>query len=323
MHRIFLFFEKLTAAQSGRFFIGGIPLKIFKEGLGEGSTFAGLHPAVNLIFFLFAIGISMFSMSPAFLAVTLIFSWTYSLILMGRKAIKTNLLFTVPVIIIMALINTLFNHNGATVLFYLNGNRVTMEAFVSGVVGALLLSSVIIWFSCFNVIMSSDKLIYIFGKAAPVLGLTLSMVFRFIPLLKSRFKEIHLGQRCMGRHTAGGKMAKVRQTVKEVSILISWSLEAAIETSDSMEARGYGLPGRTSFHLFKMTPADWKVLAITAVTGLAGTAGCIMGKTSIIFYPEIMPAQWDAVRIVVFVAFCMLLSIPIFIDIAGERKWQQ
>lgn len=298
-------------------------MKIFKDGLGDGSTFAGYHPAVNLIFFLFAIGITMFSMSPAFLAVTLVFSWVYSLMLGGRKVIKTNLLFTVPVIIIMALINTLFNHNGATVLFYLMGNRITLEAFISGIAGALLLSSVIIWFGCFNVIMSSDKLIYIFGKAAPVLGLTLSMIFRFIPLLRSRFKEIHLGQRCMGRHVEGSRMARLRQGVKEVSILISWSLEAAIETSDSMEARGYGLPGRTSFHLFRMKPSDWKVLILTMITGLTGTAGCIMGRTSINFYPEIVPAQWDAVMIIIFTAYCLLLSIPIIIDIAGERKWQQ
>ena len=118
-------------------------------------------------------------------------------------------------------------------------------------------------------------------------------------------------------------MAKLRQATKEVSILISWSLEAAIETSDSMEARGYGLPGRTSFHLFRMSPSDWKVLVITMAAGLIGVAGCIMGRTSINFYPEIVPMQWDLVMIVIFVAYCLLLSIPIIIDIAGERKWQQ
>ena len=60
-------------------------MKIFKEGLGEGSTFAGCHPAVNLMFFLFAIGITMFSMSPAFLAVTLVFSWLYSILQKSHK----------------------------------------------------------------------------------------------------------------------------------------------------------------------------------------------------------------------------------------------
>ena len=72
-------------------------MKMFKDGLGEGSTFAGCHPAVNLIFFLFTIGITMFSMSPVFLAVTLVFSWFYSILLNGKKAIKSNLLFTLPI----------------------------------------------------------------------------------------------------------------------------------------------------------------------------------------------------------------------------------
>ena len=298
-------------------------MKMFKDGLGEGSTFAGCHPAVNLIFFLFTIGITMFSMSPVFLAVTLVFSWLYSILLNGKKAIKSNLLFTLPIVVIMAVINTLFTHNGATVLFYVNNSRITLEALLYGLAAAVLLSSIIVWFSCFNVVMTSDKLIYIFGKAAPVLGLTLSMIFRFIPLLNARFREISMGQRCMGRHVTGGFMAKLRQVTKEVSILISWSLEAAIETSDSMEARGYGLPGRTSFHLFKMTPTDKVLLAGIGISGMIAAAGCALGKTSIYYYPKVVLGQWDMPTVITFAAYMVLLAIPIVTDILGENKWQQ
>ena len=296
---------------------------MFKDGLGEGSTFAGCHPAVNLIFFLFTIGITMFSMSPVFLAVTLVFSWLYSILLNGKKAIKSNLLFTLPIVVIMAVINTFFTHNGATVLFYVNNSRITLEALLYGLAAAVLLSSIIVWFSCFNVVMTSDKLIYIFGKAAPVLGLTLSMIFRFIPLLKARFREISMGQRCMGRHVTGGSMAKLRQVTKEVSILISWSLEAAIETSDSMEARGYGLPGRTSFHLFKMTPTDKVLLAGTGISGIIAAVGCALVKTSIYYYPKVAFGQWDMPTVITFAAYMVLLAIPIVTDILGENKWQQ
>lgn len=298
-------------------------MKIFKEGLGEGSTFAGCHPAVNLMFFLFAIGITMFSMSPAFLAVTLVFSWLYSILLNGKKAVRSNLLFTLPIVLIMAVINTFFTHNGATVLFYLNNSRITLEALLYGLAAAVLLSSIIIWFSCFNVVMTSDKLIYIFGKAAPVLGLTLSMIFRFIPLLKARFREISMGQRCMGRHVSGGFFAKLRQVTKEVSILISWSLEAAIETSDSMEARGYGLPGRTSFHLFKMTPTDKVLLTGISISGMIAAVGCALGKTSIYYYPKVVLGQWDIPTVITFAAYMVLLAIPMVTDILGENKWQQ
>ena len=298
-------------------------MKMFKDGLGEGSTFAGCHPAVNLIFFLFTIGITMFSMSPVFLAVTLVFSWLYSILLNGKKAIKSNLLFTLPIVVIMAVINTLFTHNGATALFYVNNSRITLEALLYGLAAAVLLSSIIVWFSCFNVVMTSDKLIFIFGKAAPVLGLTLSMIFRFIPLLKARFREISMGQRCMGRHVTGGFMAKLRQVTKEVSILISWSLEAAIETSDSMEARGYGLPGRTSFHLFKMTHTDKVLLTGISISGIIGAVGCALGKTSIYYYPKVVLGQWDIMTVITFAAYIALLAVPVIADILGEIKWQQ
>ena len=296
---------------------------MFKDGLGEGSTFAGCHPAVNLIFFLFTIGITMFSMSPVFLTVTLVFSWLYSILLNGKKAIKSNFLVTLPIVVIMAVINTFFTHNGATVLFYVNNSRITLEALLYGLAAAVLLSSIIVWFSCFNVVMTSDKLIYIFGKAAPVLGLTLSMIFRFIPLLKARFREISMGQRCMGRHVTGGFMAKLRQVTKEVSILISWSLEAAIETSDSMEARGYGLPGRTSFHLFKMTPTDKVLLTGISISGIIAAVGCALGKTSIYYYPKVVLGQWDIMTVITFAAYIALLAVPVIADILGEIKWQQ
>ena len=296
---------------------------MFKDGIGDGSTFAGCHPAVNLIFFLFAIGITMFSTSPAFLAVTLVFSWIYSILLSGKRAIKSNLIFTIPILIIMTVINTMFTHNGATVLFYVNNSRITLEALLYGLAAAVLLSSIIVWFSCFNVVMTSDKLIFIFGKAAPVLGLTLSMIFRFIPLLKARFREISMGQRCMGRHVTGGFMAKLRQVTKEVSILISWSLEAAIETSDSMEARGYGLPGRTSFHLFKMTPTDKVLLTGISISGIIGAVGCALGKTSIYYYPKVVLGQWDIMTVITFAAYIALLAVPVIADILGEIKWQQ
>ena len=296
---------------------------MLRDGLGESSRFSGCHPAVNMIFYTFAIGITMFSQDPIFLAVTTVFAWGYSILLKGAHQARTNLLFLLPIVLIMTVVNGLFTHNGKTVLFFLNDSRITLEAIAYGAAAALLLGAVIIWFVSFNVVMSSDKLIYLFGKAAPVLGLTLSMIFRFVPLLKNRFKEIKMGQECMGRHVEKGLFTKTRQLCKEVSILISWSLEASIETSDSMEARGYGLHGRTSFHLFKMSPTDYLMLAVILVTGGAAAIGCALGRTSIYYYPVIRFAEWDYLRIITLASFTALLAAPLLLDITGEKKWQR
>ena len=294
-----------------------------KKGLGDTSEFAAFHPFVNLVFFAFAIGIAMFSTRPVFVAVSFVCSWCYSILLGGGRAVKVNIVFMLPAVIVMAFINTFFTHDGETVLFYINGNRITMEALAYGIVSALVLTSVIVWFTAFNKVMSSDKFIYLFGKAAPVLGLTLSMIFRFIPLLKSRFAEISMGQKCMGRGMSGNPLKKIRLLLKEVSILISWSLEASIETADSMEARGYGLRGRTSFHLFKFTRRDMLVMVTVALLGGISAVGCILGRTSIYYYPVITHRPFDILTAVSLAAYTAMLIVPMIIDVKGEREWKQ
>ena len=296
---------------------------MFREGIGEGSSFKALHPVTNLIFYAFVLVITMFSNSPVYLACTLVLSWFYSVLLSGVKQIKTNLLFMLPVTIFMIIFNTLFNHNGSTVLFYLNDQRITLESVYYSLAAAVLLSAMIIWFASFNVIMSSDKLIYIFGKAAPVLGLTMSMIFRFIPLLRQRYREISMGQKAMGRQEETKFIPKIRQSVKEVSILISWSLEASIETADSMEARGYGLKGRTSFHLFRLSPADKRMIVLELLTGALAATGLATGRTNVYYYPKFTPDEWDMLGILSLVSYILLMLIQIITDLLGEIKWQQ
>ena len=298
---------------------------LFEEGLGEDSEFSGYHPWVNLIYFILAIGITMFSLSPWFLAATLIASWTYSFVLMGKKCVKMNLVVTLWAMIIFSLINVLFVHNGETVLFFLNGNRITLEAFLYGFSVALMFTSMVIWFRTFNVIMTAEKLIFIFGKAAPVLGLTLSMIFRYIPLLQQRFKEIRMGQECLGRNMkkSRGIVKRVRQFGKEISILISWSLESSIEGADSMEARGYGLKGRTSFHLYRFTSRDAAFLLVLAVFAAGALFGLAHGRNTSVFYPKYYAGDFDMVTVISLASYLMMLLVPAAMDIYGEIRWDR
>ena len=292
--------------------------------LGENSEFSSYHPLVNLLYFVLVIGVTMFSLSPYFLSVTLIFSWCYSILLKGKKGAKLNLIMGLSMLIVMVAINMFFNNNGATVLFYINTNRITAESIGYGIAGGVMLLSVIVWFTCFNVIMTSDKLIYLFGKVAPVLGLTLSMIFRFIPLLKSRFAEISLGQKCMGRgHGSGSLLKRARQLLKEISILIAWSLEASIESADSMEARGYGLKGRTSFHLFKYSRRDIRAMILMAAAGLPVVIAAAKGTTNMYFYPRLVMPTLDVWTVCTLICYCILAATPIIIDITGEMKWKR
>ena len=290
--------------------------------LGEDSNFSSYHPLVTFTYFCTVILISMFSMSPVFLAMSFSVGLAYSIVLGGWKAARFNLAFAVPILIITTVINPLSNHHGVTVLFYLNDNAITAEAILYGLASATMLVSVVMWFSCFNKIMTADKIIYLFGRVIPVVALLISMCFRFIPLLKSRFREIHEGQKCMGRkYPRRALVKKGRQLAKEISILIAWSLEDAIETSDSMEARGYGLHGRTSFHIFKFAKRDRNALIIIAVMALTVLAGCFLGVNSIYYYPAVVdPSPW-ALTLPFACVYLALLVLPLIIDIRGEKTW--
>lgn len=277
---------------------------------------------MNLAYFVIVIGITMFSMSPAFLLANLMLSWIYSILLRGSAVIKQNLIVAAFTLIVMSVINLFFTHEGVTVLFYLNDNAITLEALIYGLCSAAMLISVITWFVSFNVIMSSEKLIYIFGKTAPVIGLTLSMIFRYVPLLKERYAEIHTGQMCMGREKEKGFLNRMRQFGKEVSILISWSLESSIESADSMEARGYGLKGRTSFHLYRLQMRDICFLSITFLLALTVIYGKYSGKDAVSFYPDFR-YNFDLQSAAVLLAYSVLAILPALMDVYGEMKWKQ
>lgn len=298
---------------------------MLREGLGEHSAFGEYHPLINLTYYIFAIGVTVFSLSPGFLVTTFLLAWVYSVMLRGTSAMRMNLIFILWIIVVMALINVLFTHQGEMVLFCLHGNRITAEALIYGLSAAVMLSAVLIWFTSFNAVMTAEKLIYLFGRAAPVLGLTLSMIFRYIPLLKNRYEEIRMGQRCMGRGAASDPtfLQRLRQDGRNVSVLISWSLESSIENADSMEARGYGLKGRTSFHLYRFTAGDAAMEIWLCALGAVCVCGCALDRTDAFFYPRYIPHPLDGGATVTLAAFACLLATPIVLDLLGERKWKQ
>ena len=298
---------------------------MFREGIGETGRFILMHPVVTASYYTIVIGILMFSNSPLFLISAIALGMCYDMLLKGRKSLRNNLFIILFMSFLTVLINALFTHNGSTVLFYLGNNRVTLEAACYGFVMALMLSGVMIWFSSFNVVMTSEKLIYIFGRFAPVLGLTLSMIFRFVPLLRTRFELIREGQKALYAGDEKGFIGKLRHFGKEVSILVSWSLESSIESADSMAARGYGLKGRTSYNLFKIRTADIMTLLLSMLLGGVTITSYAAGVNKLYYYPVIRVVESSPkwLELAGYVSFIALLAIPLAIDLIGELRWKK
>ena len=270
---------------------------MFREGIGETGRFILMHPVVTASYYTIVIGILMFSNSPLFLISAIIIGMSYDMLLKGSKSLRNNLFIILFMSFLTVLINALFTHNGSTVLFYLGNNRVTLEAACYGFVMALMLSGVMIWFSSFNVVMTSEKLIYIFGRFAPVLGLTLSMIFRFVPLLRTRFELIREGQRALYAGDEKSFVGKIRQLGK----------------------------GRTSYNLFKLRSADLLALFASIVLGGITTVSYAAGVNKLYYYPVIKVVESEPkwLEFAGFISFMTLLVMPLAIDLFGELKWKR
>ena len=110
---------------------------------------------------------------------------------------RFTLLYMLPLLLMAAIVNPAFNHEGGTLLTYLpSGNPLTLESIVYGLAAATMLIAVIIWFSCYTEVMTSDKFVYLFGRIIPALSLVLSMTLRFVPKFKAQIKVVSEVQQC-------------------------------------------------------------------------------------------------------------------------------
>lgn len=287
-------------------------------------AFSSYHPLVNFVYFVMVIACSMFFLHPVCLLISLFFSFAYSIYLNGKRAIRFNFLVMLPMLIVTALINPAFNHEGVTILTYLdNGNPLTLESITFGAASATMLITVISWFSCYNAVMTSDKFIYLFGKLIPALSLIFSMVLRFVPTFKAQFQRVSDSQKCIGRDISNGSViSRVRHGIRIMSIMITWVLENAIETSDSMRSRGYGLKGRTAYSNYTFDRRDQWALGALVIVGGYVLISSLRGAMYFRYYPSMKGHETSALMISALFFYALMCAIPLIMNVWEDRKWK-
>ncbi len=287
--------------------------------------FGDCHPAVNLIFFA---GIAVFGMlfrHPATVAVCFFCALIYYIRLCGKRAVKSFFCFIVPMLVFVVIMNGLFSHYGNTVLFTLpSGSSVTLESVTYGFILGAAAVSIIMWFFCYNEIVTEDKFLYVFGKILPAGALVISMALRFIPLYRNRLRIISEAQSGIGTgYKNGGFIQKIRNGGRIISILITWSLENSVEVSDSMRAKGYGLKGRKSYSCYRWKHRD--VLLICLMLLLYGimTVGYINNSLNCVYTPQIKICPLSGFGAVTAAAFALLCLMPLITDLKEDIKWNR
>ena len=286
-------------------------------------VFGTYHPIINFMFFCAVLLFSMFFMHPILLLISLISGFSYYVYLKGKKALKFSLRFLLPTMILISLINPVFNHRGVTIIGYVMGNPMTLESILYGAGTGLMFGAVILWFSCYNVIMTSDKFIYLFGRIIPAMSLILSMVLRFVPRFMTQVKIISDSQKCLGRDVSDGKLKdRVAHGIKILSVMTTWALENAIDTADSMTSRGHGLPRRTAFSNFRFDTRDKTMNVFMLGLFALIIGGAVTGQNTVQYFPSVRFPEVTAAGIIIYVAYFVLCFMPLILDLKEQARWR-
>ena len=285
-------------------------------------AFAGYHPCVNFIFYALVLVFSMCLMHPAYLAVSFFGAAGYCARLRGGVRVRRTLLYLLPMMLLAAILNPAFNHEGVTILTYLpSGNPLTLESLYYGAAAAVMLGCVVLWFVSFGDVMTSDKFVYLFGRVIPALSLVLSMTLRFVPRFAAQYRRVQAAQRALGREERG-LLCRVRGFAAVVSAMITWSLENALDTADSMRSRGYGLPGRTSFSIYRFTDRDRAALLLILTLGFFVAAGWIGGGMAFRYYPTVRAGEVTVWTVSFLLAYAALCLTPLILDWREDCAWR-
>ena len=284
--------------------------------------FTSLHPLAAAVYFASVLTVVMFSAHPVLLLIALLSGFLFSMQSAPHLHFFREFRFFLLLFLLVALTNPLFSHNGVTPLFFLNGNPITLESLLYGVNLGIMLLAVILWFQCFNRILTEDKILYLFGKFSPKLAQILSSVLRFIPLLKTQAEKIRQAQTSMGLFATENWMDRLRGVARVYSSLTTWALENAIESGSSMKSRGYGLRGRSNYSLFRFRRTDAIFLLFTLSLDVVLFAVLASGQLDFTFYPTLSSLQLSPAASTASICFAVLCFLPSALEGKEVLQWK-
>ena len=264
--------------------------------------FATYHPAVCMLFFLEAICFSFCTQQPVYVVLTCVFAGS-----MGAF---------VPMVVFIGLLNSLFNSAGATLLWRWGPFSVTIEGLCYGLAVGGMLAAVLLWFSCYNEVMTEDKFTYLFGKRVPTISLMVSMISRWIPRMVSRGHSVYDSQEALIGCYDQSKSGKVKRGLRMATVLAGLGMEDSVQTADSMCARGYGSARRTSYARYKWHARERIIMGLLIALAVVNAVLLVTGAGSFKFYPRVSNIEflWG------YVTYALMLGMPFLVELERLRR---
>ncbi len=269
-------------------------------------VFKGFHPAVHLVYFTAAIAATAAFSHPCFLLCAYVCAFACNVFFGGKRALVRNVLLAMASCA-FALFYAGYNHFGVTALAVnFIGNTITLEALIRGAVTGIKSAAVLMWLDALCAVMTTDEIVYLFGRAAPKLSLYVAAFLRMIPCIREERRLIK-----SSRRAAGVPDGAVAAFFTRTGILISWTAERLSESAESMRSRGFTLKGRTAYSIYRFDNRGRAlvIFIFTLITVLL--MAYILGETAAVYSSVVIISAVTARKILFAFVCAALLLLPL------------
>lgn len=168
--------------------------------------FERCHPAVNFLFFAGVLAGCWAFSNPVYLALALLCAMAFYVERRGLRAVPV-IAASLALGVAFALYYSSYHHFGVTVLSRnFIGNARTLESLVKGAILGGKLVCCILWLGCLHSVVTTDKIVYLFGRVSPMLALYLSGILRMVPRISRQSKKLDTARSAIGRGRGSGNV---------------------------------------------------------------------------------------------------------------------
>lgn len=286
--------------------------------------FDSYHPIIHFIYFTIVVLCTACFKHPVFLGISLVCSFLYSVKLAGIRVIPLNI-----ILILLALGYGFwfmsYEHFGTSVIGINGiGNKITRESLYFGLTGGITFSALGIWWICICKVVTTDKLAYLLGRIFPCFSLYFALFLRMLPEIKRKASAMEEGREGIGKGVRQGNIVKRLIYLRVLfSSLIIRGIEGFLEKSDSMRSRGYSLPKRTCFSIYRFDNRDrgFLIFLFFLITIVGIGAAC--QETAVSFDPVIVMGPVTGLSLICYLSYASFLLLPMAVQIREEYRFSK
>jgi len=287
----------------------------------KGLFLQSFHPAAALVYLSILLVLSLLYENPLYLLALLSLLALLIKSVDGMEAWEGFLKAGVFLMLIVMIVNSLVIRAGVTIIWhgpevpYLGKLDISMEAMYYGAVSSIRLLIIISIFCLYNLMISPDKVLNLFSRAAGKSVLIIALSTRMFPVMVRDLKRIKEVQQFRGVDFDEGSL---RERAKKYSclysVLLLSSLEGAMEIAESMQARAFGSGKRSVYSRDMLRPRDILCLGGSLLALFTAVWGWQYGCGQYNFYPEADLLIKDKTTLIALSFVLFYLSVPLILS---------